>query len=367
MSPSSLAIVGGAPGDVVIVDGVIVDGAPVRGGAVLDATGAVVVPGFIDVQVNGAHGVDFASRPEAIGAVAAVLPRYGVTAFCPTIVTSPPSVVARAMAALGDAVGDGAVPIGLHLEGPMLNERRKGAHDARWLRSPGPDVVEGWRRAAGVALVTLAPELPGALDVIRSLRASGVVVAAGHTDATEDEFVAGVAAGITAVTHLFNAMRPFGHRDPGPVGATLARGDVVAGLIVDGIHVAPTAVATAWRALGPSGVMPLTDAVAALGLPDGPVPLGSVSAMAGPSGVRTADGTLAGSWLSMDRAVRNLMAFTDCSLTDAVTSASATPAALLGDRTRGALEPGRRGDVVVLSPSGVVRATVIGGEVVWRS
>jgi N-acetylglucosamine-6-phosphate deacetylase len=366
MSPS-LAIVGGAPGDVVIVDGVVAAGPPPHGCAVLDASGRFVAPGFIDVQVNGAHGVDLASRPEAIGEVAAVLPQYGVTAFCPTIVSSPPTVVGRALGASGDAAG--AVPLGLHLEGPMLNERRKGAHDARWLRSPGPDVIEGWSRAAGVAMVTLAPELPGALDVVRSLRARGVVVAAGHTDATDDEFVAGVDAGITAVTHLFNAMRPFGHRDPGPVGVTLARDDVVAGLIVDGVHVAPTAVAAAWQALGPDRLMLVTDAIAALGLglPAGPVRLGSTVAVAGPSGVRTADGTLAGSTLSMDEAVRNLMAFTGCSLADAVRCASTTPAALLGDASRGRLEPGRRGDVVVLSPEGFVMATVVAGEVVWKS
>jgi N-acetylglucosamine-6-phosphate deacetylase len=362
---SSLAIVGGAPGDVVIVDGVIAAGPPPRECAVLDASGAFVAPGFIDVQVNGAHGVDLASRPDGIGEVAAVLPQYGVTAFCPTIVSSPPSVVRQALATSCGAAG--AVPLGLHLEGPMLNERRKGAHDARFLRSPGLDVIQGWSGAAGVAMVTLAPELPGALDVVRELRAQGVVVAAGHTDATEDEFVAGVEAGITAVTHLFNAMRSFGHRDPGPVGVTLARDDVVAGLIVDGIHVAPTAVAAARKALGPDRLMLVTDAVAALGLPAGPLQLGSTAVVAGPSGVRTADGTLAGSTLSMDRAVRNLMAFTGCSLADAVRCASATPAALLGDASRGRLEPGRRGDVVVLSPQGFVVATVVAGEVVWKS
>jgi N-acetylglucosamine-6-phosphate deacetylase len=364
---SSLAILGGAPGDVIIVDGLLAAGPSPRGCAVLDASGGFVAPGFIDMQVNGAHGVDLASRPEAVGEVATVLPQYGVTAFCPTIVSSPASVVDRAMRAWCAAPPGSAVPLGLHLEGPMVNERRKGAHDARWLRSPGRDVIEGWSHASGVAVVTLAPELPGALDVVRELRTRGVVVAAGHTDATEDEFVAGLEAGITAVTHLFNAMRPFGHRDPGPAGATLARSDVVAGLIVDGVHVAPTAVAAAWKALGRDRLMLVTDAVAALGLPPGPVHLGEMAAVAGPAGVRTADGTLAGSTLSMDQAVRNLMAFTGCSLVDAARCASATPAALLGDSSRGRLEPGRRGDVVVLSPEGFVVATVVAGEVVWKS
>jgi N-acetylglucosamine-6-phosphate deacetylase len=369
MTGRSLVIRGGEPGDVVIVDGVISAADPPPGSGVVDARGGVVVPGFIDLQVNGAHGIDLTGRPGAIGELAAVLPRYGVTAFCPTIVSSPPSVVAEALAVWSSLrSGGGAVPIGLHLEGPMLNAGRRGAHDARWLRSPAPDVIAGWSREAGVALVTLAPELPGALDVVRELRRRGVVVAAGHTDATEAETVAGIEAGITAVTHLFNAMRPFSHRDPGVIGVVLAGGgELVAGMIVDGIHVSPTAVAAAWRALGPGRLMLVTDAVAALGLPAGPVRLGSLAAMAGPDGVRTADGTLAGSTLSMDRAVRNLMAFTGCSIEEAVACASATPAAVLGDASRGALSPGCRGDVAVLDPGGDVVITVVGGEVVWRS
>ncbi len=370
-SPRPLVIRGGRAPDVVIVDSVIVAGPPPSGATVVDAGGGFVVPGFIDVQVNGAHGIDLAGRPDAIAELAAVLPQYGVTAFCPTIVTSPPSVVTDALAAwrsLSSSGPAGAVAVGLHLEGPMLNDRRRGAHDARWLQAPGPDVVEGWSRDAGVALVTLAPELPGALAVVLTLRSRAVVVAAGHTDATSDDMLAGVEAGITAVTHLFNAMRPFGHRDPGPVGLTLAGvGGLVASVIVDGIHVNPTAVAAAWRALGPEHFMLVTDAVAALGLPDGPVRLGSLAAVAGPSGVRAADGTLAGSTLSMDQAVRNLMAFTGCSLSDAVACASATPAGVLGDASRGSLSPGCRGDVVVLDPSGRVTTTVVGGEVVWRS
>jgi N-acetylglucosamine-6-phosphate deacetylase len=369
MTARSLAIRGGAPSDVVIVDGVISAEDPPPGSVELDAAGGFVVPGFVDVQVNGAHGIDLASQPDALAELAAVLPRYGVTAFCPTIVTSPPSVVAEALVAWRSMrPGGGAVPLGLHLEGPMLNARRRGAHDVGLLRPPAPEVIAGWSRDAGVALVTLAPELPGALDVVRELRCRGVVIAAGHTDATEAETVAGVDAGITAITHLFNAMRPFSHRDPGPIGVTLAGiGRLVAGLIVDGIHVSPTAVAAAWRALGPDRFMLVTDAVAALGLPTGPVRLGSLAAIAGPDGVRAADGTLAGSTLSMDRAVRNLIAFTGCSLEEAVVCASATPAALLRDASRGVLSPGRRGDVVVLDSTGAVVSTVVGGEVVWRS
>jgi N-acetylglucosamine-6-phosphate deacetylase len=247
----------------------------------------------------------------------------------------------------------------------MLNPARAGAHRTAHLRDPSPEVVAGWSRAAGVALVTLAPELPGALAVIATLVERGVVVAAGHTDATAAELVAARDAGVTMTTHLFNAMRPFRYRDPGVIGAALAGVVPFAGLIVDGIHVHPVTVAAAWKALGPHGLVLVSDAVSALGLPAGPIRLGGATATSGPDGVRLADGTLAGSALSMDAAVRNLMAFTGCPLVEAVASASANPAAVLGDGSRGILAPGRRGDLVLVTGDGHVVATVIGGEVAW--
>src|SRR5690606_8657841 len=178
----------------------------------IDARGLVVAPGFVDLQCNGAAGVDLTGEPERLGEVAAVLPRWGVTSWLPTIVTCAARVRRRALAALaahtagvaGGAGGGGAVPLGLHLEGPFLAPRRRGAHDPRHLAAPSLDVfeAEGWSRAAGVALVTLAPELPGALPVVRALVERGVVVAAGHSDATAAQAAAAVAAGVSYVTHL---------------------------------------------------------------------------------------------------------------------------------------------------------------------
>jgi N-acetylglucosamine-6-phosphate deacetylase len=356
----------GPPHDVLVVDGRIAAVGPElvapAGTPVLDVPGAVVAPGFIDLQINGAHGIDLAHEPERLGELAALLPRYGVTAFCPTIVSSPPGIVERALAAWRAWTADGtaapahAAPLGLHLEGPMLNPARRGAHAERHLRPPSLAVIGGWSPDAGVALVTLAPELAGALDVVTTLVDRGVVVAAGHTDASSAEIEVAVAAGVTMVTHLYNAMRPFAHRDPGPVGATLAGAVPVAGLIADGVHVHPLAVAAAWRALGPGWLALVTDAVSALGQPDGPA-----------GGVRLPDGTLAGSTLTMDAAVRNLRAFTGCSLGDAVTTATATPAAVLRDDSRGELVAGRRGDLAVLTTAGEVVATVIAGAVAWRA
>jgi N-acetylglucosamine-6-phosphate deacetylase len=351
--------------DVLVVDGRIAAVGPELAApaesAVLEVPGAVVAPGFIDLQINGAHGIDLADEPERLGELAALLPRYGVTAFCPTIVSSPPGIVERALAAWQAWTAEGqppshAVPLGLHLEGPMLNPARRGAHDERYLRAPSLAVIGGWSAASGVALVTLAPELDGALDVVAALVDRGVAVAAGHTDASSADMEAAVAAGVTMVTHLYNAMRPFAHRDPGPVGATLAGAVPVAGLIADGVHVHPLAVAAAWRALGPGWLALVTDAVGALGQTDGHG-----------DGVRLLDGTLAGSTLTMDAAVRNLRAFTGCSLGDAITTATATPAAVLRDDSRGELVVGRRGDLAVLTPAGEVMATVIAGEVAWRA
>jgi N-acetylglucosamine-6-phosphate deacetylase len=348
------------------------------GGEVLDAGGLVVAPGFIDLQVNGAHGIDVTSEPERLWEVGASLPRYGVTGFLPTVVTAPPATTARALEALagGPPPGwSGAVALGLHLEGPMLNSVRKGAHNADHLRLPSPEVVEGWSRDAGVALVTLAPEVLGALEVVELLAARGVVVSAGHTDADADITAAAVAAGARYITHLFNAMAPFHHREPGPAGVALTDERLVVGLIADGVHVHPVAVAAVWRALGPDRLNLVTDAVAALGLPPGPSCLGDLEVFVNDDGIRLADGTLAGSNLSLDEAVRNLVAFTGCGAHEAIATVTSTPARLLGLPEKGVVGEGADADLTVLTPELEVAATIVAGRLLhsddarvpWRS
>lgn len=362
-------------GDVTIVDGRISSvAAPSNDDdhTSLDATGRWVAPGMIDTQINGAHGIDLTAGPDRVGELAALLAQYGVTSFVPTIVTSSDDARRRALdawAARGERPTGHARALGLHLEGPMLSPARCGAHRADLLQLPATTPWGEWTRDGGVVMVTMAPELPGALDVIRQLVGRGVVVAVGHTDASAAEVAAGIDAGATAVTHLFNAMRPFGHRDPGPIGITLTHDTVVAGLIVDGVHVDPVAVRLAWRCLGPDRTMLVTDAVAAMGLPAGRTRPGAVDGASSPSvaGVRTADGTLAGSDLSLDQAVRNLVAWTGCSVPDALRTVTATPARLLGLADHGQLCPGALGDVTVLDEQLRVVATVIGGIVAWRS
>lgn len=342
--------------------------------SVVDCTGLIVAPGFIDLQCNGAGGVDLtasvSSRNDAIERVAAVLPRFGITSFLPTVVTSPRPVRDAARDAQRRARQPdrpGAVPLGLHFEGPMISHAHRGAHTADHLAALSPDEVDDWVTDGTVSMVTLAPEFDGALEVIDRLHRAGIVVSAGHTESTVDEFEAARRAGVTYVTHLFNAMAPLDHRSPGPIGATLASDDVVAGLICDGIHVDPVAVAMAWKSLGHARLSLVSDAAAPLGAPFGRSHLGGVEVISDASGVRTAEGVLAGSALALDAAVRNLVAFTGCSLVEALATVTTTPADLLGLIDRGRVAEGSRADLVLLDRGGNLMATIVEGETVWKS
>jgi N-acetylglucosamine-6-phosphate deacetylase len=339
---------------------------PADGVTVLDAMGLMVVPGFVDLQINGGFGSDFTSAPETIWSVGSSLPRTGVTAFLPTIVSSPPGTVVRALEVLaaGPPAGySGAMPLGLHCEGPMLSPTRRGAHSARYLQTPSQDVIDGWRPEAGVRMVTLAPELAGADPVIRELRDRGIVVSIGHSDATFEETLEAFEAGASAGTHLFNAMSGMHHRAPGVAGALLARPDVVAGLIVDGSHVHPGAVAAAWRAKGARGLALVSDAVGAMGTePGASFRLGESELATDGREVRDRDGTLAGSTLALDAAVRNLVAFAEAAPEEAIAAASATPSSLLEEAGRGLIELGARADLTLLDRSLEIVATMVDGK-----
>ncbi|WP_084652961.1 N-acetylglucosamine-6-phosphate deacetylase [Nocardioides insulae] len=335
----------------------------------LDATGLLVLPGLLDLQVNGAGGVDVTDSPERLWAVGAMLPAYGVTAWVPTVITSAPEARTTALRTLASGPPPGwrgAVPLGLHFEGPFLAPARRGAHPERWLRSPDPGETSGWSRAAGVLMATIAPELPGALSLIEELSARGVVVSVGHTTATVDQARAAVGAGARLVTHLGNAMPPLLARDPGPVGLVLAEDTLVAGVIADGHHLAPEFLTTVWRALGPRRVLAVTDTTAALGVPDGPSRLGGQDVVVRDGTVRLLDGTLAGSAASLPHCLRVLRDVTGASLPDVVATATSTPSELLGDPARGRLRPGARADVLLVDPDLGVRATLVGGHVVHR-
>jgi N-acetylglucosamine-6-phosphate deacetylase len=356
-------------GDLHLDQGRIVPGVRGRpGGTVVDASGLIVAPGLIEAQTNGAYGHDFTDDPASLWQVGARLPEQGITAFVPTIISAPPDAVrrARAVVTAGPPPGYvGAVPIGLHCEGPMLAPGHRGTHRPAHLVAPSLDLIEGWDPAGGVAMVTIAPELPGAIAVIEELCRRSVVVAVGHSGATYEEALAAFAAGATAGTHLYNAMSGFRHREPGMVGALLAAPTVVAGIIADGIHSHPAAVAVAWKAKGPDHLMLVTDALAAAGMPHGRYRIGDISVDSGPSGARNESGGLAGSVLTLDEAVRNLVAFTGCSVPEALGAVTRVPARLLGLDDKGVIAPDAVADLVLLDGDLEVVATIVAGRLAY--
>ena len=336
-----------------------------------DADGLIVAPGFIELQVNGAGGHDITADPGTIWSVASCLAEFGVTSFLPTIVSSPMHVVVAGRRVLRDGPKRGhrgAIPLGLHVEGPFLNPARRGAHDVAHLRAPDKRSVADWSPASGVRLVTLAPELPGALDVITHLVSRGVVVSAGHSSATAEEARRGFDAGISYATHLFNAMPPLDHRAPGLAGAALADERVTVGMIVDGHHVDPLAVALAWRLTGPRRFNVVSDAIAALGTTDGRYRLGdAVMTVDDEGAARLSDGRLAGGAIAIDAAARNLVAFTGATVQQAIETVTSTPARVLHLDDRGRLDRGTRGDVTLLDAQLRVVATIVSGELIYST
>lgn len=343
-------------------------------GVVVDASGLYVVPGFIDLQINGGFGHDITTDPASLWTLGHRLTATGTTAFLPTVVSSSTQARTAALDALRDRPNGylGAEPLGLHFEGPLLNPGRGGAHRPDALSEVADIDHTSWSAASGVRMVTLAPELDGALDCIEGLVARGVVVAAGHTAAAASEAEAAERVGLSAVTHLFNAMASFGHRSPNLVGYTLGStsSSLAAGVIADGIHLDPLAVSTAWRALGPQRLFLVTDAVAAAGmtaasLADDPVTLERRRVTVDETGVRLPDGTLAGSALTMDQAVRNMRQFTGCTVSEAIAVASTTPAGVIRELQRGRLVTGAIADVVLLDMELRPVVTICQGRLAW--
>lgn len=365
-----------APAEVAVRDGLIdrvvepgsFDARDVDGDEVVECHGRIVAPGFIDTQCNGALGHDLTTDPTSLSTVAAALPRWGVTGFCPTVITAPRATRLAAIDAAGVAATGtiGAAMLGLHLEGPAISPARHGIHPSGSISMPDSDEVRRWIDSGVVALVTLAPERYGAAELIELLAAAGVVVSIGHSDASAAIATDAVERGATAVTHLYNAMSPLHHREPGVVGVALTDARLTVGAICDGHHVAPAAIDVAWRCLG-DRLMLVTDASAALGAPDGDHRIGVTEIRSVDGAVTDHTGRLAGSALGMDAAVRNLVGYTAATIANALVAASAVPARLLGLDDRGAIEAGRRADLVVLSERLEPTATYVEGRLAWRS
>lgn len=334
-----------------------------------DIEASVIAPGLIDLQYNGGFGVEIGDSAGSILHVAERLPRTGVTAFLPTLVTSPPDVYAAAFAAFDEAArapARGARPLGMHLEGPFLAPLFAGAHDREWLERADPRSFDALLGASGLAMMTLAPERPGALDRIARLAARGVVASIGHTAATYDEVLAGIDAGATMVTHLFNAMSPFTHRAPGAVGAALLDPRVTCGLIVDGVHAHDGAIHLALRSKGASKIALVTDAMSAAGSGPGVYELAGKRVNVDATSARLDDGTLAGSILTLDGALRNIVAL-GVPLEHALRMATEIPARLLGLSTKGRLSVGSDADIVLFDDALDVRATLVAGAIAYAA
>lgn len=340
---------------------------------VVDCGGGWVVPGFVDLHVHGGGGGDFMDAdPSSQRRAARFHARHGTTGLLATTVTASPERTLAAIRALRAAAAEpdeqGARILGIHLEGPYLNPARGGAQNPQWMRDPDREEFAAWREAAGpyLKLLTLAPERGRALDLIRDAREAGVVVAAGHSDATYEQMAAAVEAGVSHVIHTFNGMRGLHHREPGVVGAALDFEVVTCELIADGLHVHPAALRLLYRVKGTAGAVLVTDAIAAAGLPDGHYELGGLAIRVIGGRAELADGSsLAGSTLTMDRAVRNAVRCMGVSIVEAVTMASTTPARLIGwGHRKGRLAPGYDADLVLLDSSLRVRATMVEGRFV---
>jgi N-acetylglucosamine-6-phosphate deacetylase len=345
--------------------------------AVADFGDAVLAPGFVDIHIHGGAGIDLMrASPSDLPRLGEFLTTHGVTGYFPTTVAAPLDATCAALERLADAIEEAhnqssstngplqARPLGIHLEGPFLSHKRRGVHPPEFLVAPTVEIFDRlWQAARGyVRVMTIAPEIPGATEVIAEAARRNVCVSIGHSDAEMSAAQNGVKAGARHVTHTFNAMRPLDHRDPGIIAEVLTDDGLSADIIVDGIHVAPPVVQLFLRAKGVERSVLITDAISATGMPDGHYQLGPIQVDV-KDGKCTSGGNLAGSVLTMDRAVRNVTQFARWSLKDAVRAATLNPAKAVGlARQHGVLVSGAQADFVVLSAAGEVMKTIVRGR-----
>ena len=338
----------------------------------LEAPDTTCVPGFIDLHVHGAGGHDLMeSTPEAVAAVGRTLAAHGTTSYFPTTLTAPMPRTLAALECLGDLVRrmEGppsklvAQPLGIHMEGPFLNALRKGVHPAQHMLAPRNELFEDFYQAAGgtLRILTLAPEVDGTEAMMPHVLERGVLVGMGHTDANFEQAERAVELGVRHVVHMFNAMRPFAHRDPGVIAATLLDDRLSAELIADGVHVSEPAIRLLLHAKGPGGVLLVTDGLAAVGMAEGTYRLGECEITVRGSEARSRDGVLAGSVLTLDGAVRNMVRFTGLPLREVVKMATLNQARLLGLARKGRIAAGADADLVLLTGSLEVAAVCARG------
>ena len=324
----------------------------------ITATELTAIPGFVDVHIHGAGGHDvMEGTDEAMAAVGRMIARHGTTSFVATTVTASPDDICRSVEGISRFITmqhktdePRAEVLGVHFEGPFINSARRGVHPKEWIQLPSAELLERFLQAAfgNARILTIAPELLGAAPCIDAAHKAGLVVAMGHTDATYEQARAAIARGVHHAVHVYNAMRPFSHRDSGVIGAVLTSQDLTAELIADGVHVEEAAMRILLQAKGAGCVILVSDGISATGMPDGNYSLGKFQVIVAGGVARNAEGNLAGSTLTLDRALRNIVGM-GYPLADAVRMLTANPARLLGiEFKKGALRVGADADVVLL-------------------
>src|ERR671916_1867538 len=324
---------------------------------------ALILPGFVDLQVNGAFGIDVASESDRLPELSRALLSTGTTSYLPTVISSPEGLYEESLPAIGTPVGAGAEVLGVHLEGPFISLRKRGAHAAAHVARPDTELLAHLLDLGPVRMITLAPELEDADRLISLAANRGVVVSAGHSDVAFEEAYDALDGQVAGVTHLFNAMSAMHHREPGLPGAAFAHPRAVCGLIADGLHVHPEMVGLAFRMLGPDRLCLVTDAIAAAGVPAGEYRLATRTVYSDGDVPRLGSGSIAGSVLTMREAFMNILAFTGCTVAEAARMTSTSPARLVGEgRRKGRLVPGYDADVTVLTPDLSVESVWRGGQ-----
>src|ERR687898_2186263 len=359
-------------GAILLGEGSIADASPddslvAEAGEVHDHLESLILPGFVDLQVNGAFGVDVASESERLPELSTALLSTGTTSYLPTVISSPEDLYEEALPAIGASSGSGAEALGVHLEGPFISMQKRGAHAAAHVARPDTELLAHLLDLGPVRMITLAPELEDADRLISLAANRGVVVSAGHSDVAFEPAYDALDGQVAGVTHLFNGMSAMHHREPGLPGAAFAHPRAVCGLIPDGLHVHPEMVGLAFRMLGPDRIYLTTDAIAAAGMPDGEYSLASRTVYMEGGVPRLGSGPIPGRVLTMDQVFSNILAFTGCTLPEAARMTATTPARLVGEgRRKGRLVPGYDADLAVLGADLSVEAVWRAGEAAYE-
>jgi N-acetylglucosamine-6-phosphate deacetylase len=358
-------------GTVLLGEGSIADVSPddslvAEADEVHDHPESLILPGFVDLQVNGAFGIDVATESQRLPELSRALLSTGTTSYLPTVISSPEGLYEESLPAIGTPVGAGAEVLGVHLEGPFISLQKRGAHAAAHIVMPDKEMLAHLLDLGPVRMITLAPELEGADELISLAANRGVVVSAGHSDIAFEEAYDALDGQVAGVTHLFNGMSAMHHREPGLPGAAFAHPRAICGLIADGRHVHPEMVGLAFRMLGPDRLCLVTDAIAAAGMEDGEYRLATRTVYVDGGVPRLGSGSIAGSVLTMKDAFMNILAFTGCTVPEAARMTSTSPAKLVGEgRRKGRLIPGYDADVTVLTPDLSVEKVWRGGKLAY--